>query len=60
MSNELARETDRPAPTEEIEITPEMIEAGVDVGCLYDMREDRWPDVVREIYAAMRALERRG
>jgi hypothetical protein len=44
---------------DEIEITAEMISAGVNVACLYDMRQDNWAEVVREVYAEMRALEGR-
>lgn len=48
---------DRPALTEEFEITPEMIQAGVAVLCasvpLWDM--DR--EIVERVYKAMRALE---
>jgi hypothetical protein len=43
----------------EIEITPEMIEAGAGALCLFDMREDRPDDAVHEIYRAMRLLEGR-
>ncbi len=40
-------------------ITPEMVRAGVRVACLYDMRQDDWAEVVREVYAEMRLLEPR-
>ena len=52
-------DSDRPAHEDEINITPEMVSAGVRVACLYDMREDGWDEVVRSIYSEMRALEGR-
>lgn len=48
----MLKKEDRPT-LEEIEITPAMIEAGVEELCLYDSREDT-PDVaVRMIFEAM-------
>lgn len=47
---------DRPAPELEIEITPEMIEAGASVLCgfnTYYSGEEHWAE---EVYRAMRAL----
>lgn len=49
------------APAEaEIEITPEMIEAGSRVAAEFDPRRDSWKDreeTVIELYRAMRAVE---
>lgn len=39
----------------DIEITPEMIEAGVEVFCGYDSRFEGPEDVVVEIYEAIKA-----
>ena len=38
---------------EEIEITPEMIEAGVDVYLSYDSRDSAEADLARDIFRAM-------
>jgi hypothetical protein len=48
---------DRPAlNTDEIEVTPEMIEAGTAEFCGYDPRFEGPEDVVPEIYRAMARL----
>lgn len=43
----------------EIEITPEMIEAGADALCLFNLGEDRPEEIARELYRVMRLLEGR-
>ena len=44
---------DRPAPTEEIEITPEMIAAGAEELVMFDRRFDTYEDGAKEIFLAM-------
>ena len=40
-------------PAAEIEVTPEMVEAGVEVFCAFDRRFDSEDDVVKEIFRVM-------
>ena len=50
---------DRPALTEdEIEITPEMIEAGVEILYAYDRESAIAEETIVAIYLAMREVER--
>ena len=51
------RKTGRRKETE-VEITPEMEEAGLDIFECYNRHLDHAPSVVRAIYVAMRRLER--
>ena len=44
--------------TEEIEITPEMVEAGVEAAAIYDS-DDSLTDVVTAVYRAMIAAAQR-
>lgn len=46
------------APETEIEVTPEMIEAGVEESCLYD-REDPKSWEVEAVYRAMESCRRK-
>ena len=43
--------------SEEIEITPAMIEAGIEALCLFIPSEDELSHIVSEVYTAMRDLE---
>jgi hypothetical protein len=51
MTDDLDRSGDRPA--HEIEITPEMIEAGVSVLCAFEPKFETEADAVRHIFGAM-------
>ena len=44
----------------EIEVTPEMIDAGLDVIAGFSTREDSYDDVVRDVFVAMAMASRRG
>lgn len=46
-------------PLTKVVITPEMIEAGADALCLFNLSEDRPEDIAHEVYRAMRLLEGR-
>lgn len=46
-------EPDRPALADEVEITPEMIAAGVNALCDYSLARDRAANIVEAVYAAM-------
>lgn len=54
--------TDRPAHTEdEIEVTPEMIEAGIDEMWGYDLdtfKRDEWRQAIKYAFIRMKRLER--
>ncbi len=43
----------------EAEITPDMIEAGVDALAGFSARDDSYEDVVRDIFTAMTVVRRR-
>jgi hypothetical protein len=47
------------APEEEIEVTPEMIEAGIRRLCTFDIRFGDDEDLVVVIYEAMETIRRR-
>ena len=50
---------DAGAPEDEIEVTPEMIEAGVNEFCAYDARFESAEDVVALIFRRMTAVAAR-
>jgi hypothetical protein len=54
MIHHLVESGDRPA--DEIEVTPEMIEAGIAEFCSYDSRYERPRDAVASIFRAMANL----
>lgn len=48
---------DRPALTDEIEVTPEMIEAGAEMLFGFDWQDGATTEVVQDVYRAMAARD---
>jgi hypothetical protein len=57
MARDVAESADRPADDKEIEVTPEMIEAGVEV--YWDLRDNVYSEaLVARVYRAMALVGR--
>ena len=58
MADRAAPEGGKPPSTEEIEVTPEMIEAGTQVRAEIDPFFESWDVIVTKIYRAMEEARR--